>query len=611
MKMKRLLASLLVLISSITLSYAGGPTFYYKYTIEPTPDGAGLVYVSNQDEAEENIKWKSGWYQTITFSQQSSVTVEATTVTAYLYAKPNEGYFFSHWTKINENGSETVFSHAKNTTDLVTTTATTNNTAKNTYYKAYFVERGALYPVSSDESLGTVEIDNPSNKVGDKVTLYAYPDNLNGKFMGWRRGNSSRLITSNPYSLTVTNNNQGAYTAVFEARGIEEKGVYVYLENVYSKKLLGVTGTSEDSITEEQRNFTNTMMLVDKSHKKSHSLPALVLRLKGVSTGTGGLRAVDMTGQGISTYDISNLKFKVEKFNTIDYFIYGSAKGFTGYLKDNADYTTKGDMELIGSIRYPNLYNRPNNDTRYRWEFRLIDEDHLDENYFGAMPSAGTLKDGKYYTTMYTAFPYQCLDNVKAYTVDAILDDGNIHIVEVPDGIVPAYTAVLLECTSTEPSSNRLLPLTSDPAALTGTNLLKGEIWLYDGEQEDESAFRTKFDPTTMRVLSDEKGIFAAVNNKDDAHGNVVLEYIANNTCYLDITGHDLPEELDFTPYSGYLLGDVNDDGLVDVVDVMTIVNYILKLPVSYFNFTNGDTNTDGIIDVSDLMEVVYISLHS
>ncbi|MBQ4222347.1 MAG: hypothetical protein II674_00715, partial [Prevotella sp.] len=221
------------------------------------------------------------------------------------------------------------------------------------------------------------------------------------------------------------------------------------------------------------------------------------------------------------------------------------------------------------------------------------------------------LKDGKYYTTMYTAFPYQCLDNVKAYTVDAILDDGSIHIVEVPDGIVPAYTAVLLECTSTEPSSNRLLPLTSDPAALTGTNLLKGEIWLYDGEQEDESAFRTKFDPATMRVLSDEKGIFAAVNNKDDAHGNVVLEYIANNTCYLDITGHDLPEELDFTPYSGYLLGDVNDDGLVDVVDVMTIVNYILKLPVSYFNFTNGDTNTDGIIDVSDLMEVVYISLHS
>ena len=611
MKMKRLLASLLVLISSITLSYAIGPTFYYDFTVEPTPDGAGLVYASNQDEAEENINWKSAWYRTVPFSQESKVQVEAATVTAFLYAKPNEGYFFSHWTKINENGSETVFSHAKNTTDLVTTTATTSSTAKNTYYKAYFVERGALYPVSSDESLGTVEIDNPSNKVGDKVTLYAYPDNLNGKFVGWRRGNSSRLITSNPYTLTVTNNNQGAYTAVFEGRGIDEKGIYVYLENVYSSKLLGVTGTSEDSITEDQRNFTNTMMLVDKSHKKSHSLPALVLRLKGTPTGTGGLRAVDMTGQGISTYDISNLKFKVEKFDTIDYFIYGSAKGFTGYLKDNADYTTKGDMELIGNIRYPNLYNRPNNDKRYRWKFHLIDEDHLEENYFGAMPSAGTLKDGKYYTTMYTAFPYQCLDNVKAYTVDAILDDGNIHIVEVPDGIVPAYTAVLLECTSTEPSSNRLLPLTSDPAALTGTNLLKGEIWLYDGEQEDESAFRTKFDPTTMRVLSDEKGIFAAVNNKDDAHGNVVLEYIANNTCYLDITGHDLPEELDFTPYSGYLLGDVNDDGLVDVVDVMTIVNYILKLPVSYFNFTNGDTNTDGIIDVSDLMEVVYISLHS
>ncbi|MBO4851570.1 MAG: hypothetical protein J5529_11840 [Prevotella sp.] len=608
--MKRLLASLLTLISAITLTHAIGPTFYYKFTVEPSPDGAGLVYASNQDEAMENIKWKSNWYQTVPFSQETKVEVKAATVTAYLYAKPNEGYFFSHWSKVNDNGTETVFSHAKNTTDLVTTTATTSSTAKNTYYKAYFVEKGLVYPVSEDETLGTVEIDNPSNKVGDKVTIRAYPDNLNGKFVGWRRPNSSRIITSNPYTLTVTNNNQGAYTAVFEERGIKTNGIYVYLENTYSHKLLGVTGTSEDSITEDQRNFTNTMMLVDKSHKKSHSLPALVLRLKGTPTGTGGLIAVDMTGQGISTYDISNLKFKVEKFDTIDYFIYGSAKGFTGYLKDNADYTTKGDMELIGSIRYPNLYNRPNNSTQYRWKFHIIDEEHLSENYFGAIPSAGTLKDGKYYTTMYTAFPYQCLDNVKAYTVDAILDDGSIHIVEVPDGIVPAYTAVLLECTSTEPSSNRLLPLTSDPEALTTPNLLKGEIWLIDGKNE-ESTYRTKFDPATMRVLSDEKGSFVAVNNKDDAHGNVVLEYIANNTCYLDITGHDLPEELDFTQYSGNLLGDVNDDGLVDVVDVMTIVNYILKKPVDYFNFNNGDTNVDGEIDVSDLMDVVYITLHS
>ena len=335
-----------------------------------------------------------------------------------------------------------------------------------------------------------------------------------------------------------------------------------------------------------------------------------MLKLTGTPTGTGGLRSVDIQGQGISTYNISNLKFRVEKYDTLDYYIYGSAQGATGYLKDNADKTTYGEMELIGTIRYPNLYNRPNNDTPYRWRFHHIDEEHLNDNYFGALPSPKTFKNGKYYTTMYTAFPYRCLDNVKAYLVDKILDNGSIHLVEISDGIVPAYTAVILECSSTEAIGNRLLPLTTDPEPLTSTNLLKGEIWLHDGS-EDESNYRTRFDPATMRVLSDDKFAFVAVNNKDDAHDNVTLEYIANNTCYLDITGKNVPEEMEIsTDSNSGLKGDVNNDGIVDIVDVMTTVNVIVKKKVPVFIFENGDINLDGIIDVVDLMEIVYITLH-
>lgn len=608
--MKRILATLLTLVGTFTMVHAIGPTFFYKYTVEPVPVGAGLVYASDEDMDVENIPWKSSWYRTVTFSKKISVQQEATTVTAFLYAKPLDGYLFSHWTKKNDNGGETVFSYTANTTDLVTTTSTTEASAKLTEYKAYFVEKGLVFPESSDEALGSVTIDNPTNKVGDRVTLTAFPDHLNGKFLGWRRNNSSQLITANPYNFKVTNSNKGTYTAEFEARGINTNGIYVYLENVKSNKYLGVTGTSEDSITEEQRNFYNSMMLVDKSHRKSHSLPALVLKLTGTPTGTGGLRSVDIQGQGISTYEISKLKFRVEKYDTLDYYIYGSAQGATGYLKDNADKTTYGEMELIGTIRYPNLYNRPNNDTPYRWRFHHIDEEHLNDNYFGALPSPNTVKNGKYYTTMYTAFPYQCLDNVKAYLVDKILEDGSVHLVEISDGIVPANTAVLLECTSTEAIGNRLLPLTTDPAPITSTNLLKGEIWLYNGT-EDVSTYRTRFDPATMRVLSDDKFAFVAVNNKDDAHDNVTLEYIANNTCYLDITGKDVPEEMEISTTSGSgLMGDVNNDGIVDIVDVMTTVNVIVKKKVSVFIFENGDINHDGIIDVVDLMEIVYITLH-
>ena len=102
-----------------------------------------------------------------------------------------------------------------------------------------------------------------------------------------------------------------------------------------------------------------------------------------------------------------------------------------------------------------------------------------------------------------------------------------------------------------------------------------------------------------------------AVNNKDDAHDNVTLEYIANNTCYLDITGKDVPEEMEISTTSGNgLKGDVNNDGIVDIVDVLTTVNVIVKKKVSVFIFENGDINKDGIIDVVDLMEIVYITLH-
>ncbi len=53
------------------------------------------------------------------------------------------------------------------------------------------------------------------------------------------------------------------------------------------------------------------------------------------------------------------------------------------------------------------------------------------------------------------------------------------------------------------------------------------------------------------------------------------------------------------------LLGDANEDGKVDVTDVMTIVNNILNLPNPAFNGTNADFDKNGEIDVTDVMMVV------
>ena len=53
--------------------------------------------------------------------------------------------------------------------------------------------------------------------------------------------------------------------------------------------------------------------------------------------------------------------------------------------------------------------------------------------------------------------------------------------------------------------------------------------------------------------------------------------------------------------------GDINNDGVVDVLDVIELVNMILNNS----NYTeNADLNADGIINVVDIVELVNIVLN-
>ena len=56
--------------------------------------------------------------------------------------------------------------------------------------------------------------------------------------------------------------------------------------------------------------------------------------------------------------------------------------------------------------------------------------------------------------------------------------------------------------------------------------------------------------------------------------------------------------------------GDADGNGVVDVVDVMTVVNKALGYSVSPFVEANADLNADGIIDIVDVMYIVHIVLH-
>lgn len=601
---KRLLTLLALVCIYSYQAFAAGTTFYYSINTEAKPTGYGKVYVSTTEMTPTDDQYRN-YKGTGTQKITVGATVQATTLTAYLFAKPEEGYMFTHWTKVNpSNGSETTISYSRFASDIVTTASTVEEEAEKVKFNAYFAKKGLVFPVSSDEGLGAVSIDIPDNKLGDEVTLTALPDKLIGRFLGWRFGDSSTLTKENPYTFKVTNSTAGTYTAVYESKETETKGIYCYVRNKSSKRLLGVSGTSESTLAASQRQFKNSLMMVDRDNARAHCLPALVIKAVGKSTQTGALEGVEMFSQGISTREIGHMTFRVEKKYDGSYYIFGSYDGFTGYINDRGNTTRT--YEFIGNVRTPSLWNRYEEETVAQWYLDIIDEENPD-NYFGAMPDPNCKKGAKYYTTLYTAFPYQCLDGVKAYTIDKLDENGQPHLAEIKSGKVPAKTAVILECTGTQPIDNRLMPLSEDIDPITTPNLLKGEIWL-DDESGDEANYRTLFDPSYMRILGD-YGRFYNKNVTDPISGKV-LTYIANNTCYLDLSGEEDPAEvLEFTTQEGVLKGDADGNGLVNMMDVTTVINYILSKPVTKFVFNNADVNDDKLINMNDVTGIINIIL--
>ncbi len=57
------------------------------------------------------------------------------------------------------------------------------------------------------------------------------------------------------------------------------------------------------------------------------------------------------------------------------------------------------------------------------------------------------------------------------------------------------------------------------------------------------------------------------------------------------------------------MMGDADGDGVVDVNDVTSTINYILNKPVAKFFLKNADMDKDGKIDVNDVQAIIYKAL--
>lgn len=156
------------------------------------------------------------------------------------------------------------------------------------------------------------------------------------------------------------------------------------------------------------------------------------------------------------------------------YLMSGALKKIdNGRAYNPSDLANTSHNEYDGALPKFDFVNNNNTDTYFGPELPVIGDAAMwilekvdDTNYFGVKPSTNMRgRDGKYYTTLYVDFPFQIKGDVKAYTIEGVEAknaDGyyfaKVKKLAQQGDVVPAQTAVVLECNSTNPADNQLLP---------------------------------------------------------------------------------------------------------------------------------------------------------
>ena len=175
------------------------------------------------------------------------------------------------------------------------------------------------------------------------------------------------------------------------------------------------------------------------------------------------------------------------------YLMSGGLKKITVANKayDPANPTGTSHNEYDGTLPKFDFVNNNTTDQWFGAELPVVKDAAMwilekvdDTNYFGVKPSTNMRgRDGKYYTTLYVDFPFQIKGDVKAYTIEGVEAknaDGyyfaKVKKLAQQGDVVPAQTAVVLECNSTNPADNQLLP-TGDEDPEQSNNRLCGTFF--------------------------------------------------------------------------------------------------------------------------------------
>lgn len=481
--------------------------YQYKTHVKVDPTGKGSVYVNytaNDDNNSNNATDNEKDYPATVYAGSNTTTIS-------LNATPVDGWRFVKWTDEDGNtvgdGSSAPYvtlthtqaSSQRQSIIIVYNYLYTQNKVYN--FTAHFAENGTVIAKvqTGQESIGSAVIREHSFVEGDKVHLVA--SNINSSevmgwfFDHWEREDGVIVEHAEDKEIEVeVTNERVTYIAVFDRVNTEN---YCFFRNKGTGKYLKIIATNDYSNPTNEDNpigsLNGAFTMVEE--EKAISDPGCVFMVTGSSNdGLTNMKQVTIISQGVAVGGLNGAQIikkplAIRPAGASTYYI-----SFTGQVKKN------------GRTNDITLYFRDNNgtpdlpstttDDNSQWEMLMLNQANIGSTYFGLAPNALLTKDNKYYTTLYTTFPYELQSGTAYYINDESIipygneGEGKYRVVcqEVSGKKVPANSAVIIECDGTNPSDNKILPLpqSTQITSFSGHQLLHGYTKIQHGNKSGD-----------------------------------------------------------------------------------------------------------------------------
>ena len=291
----------------------------------------------------------------------------------------------------------------------------------------------------------------------------------------------------------------------------------------------------------------------------------------------------NVVGQGTSLHDIINYYIYISPVGSY-YKIYQEQKGQRITLSD-LDDVEEDESYVATTGGKTTWYITPLNTT---------------DNYIGVKPTISV--GDKHYAAVFAGYPYTLGTGMKAYYINKVIENEGVVIIKELTGTIPAKTPVLIECSSTDISKNQITPvLNSD--AVPSDNLAMG-VYFCLGDRWSAHYNSTKFDPSTMRVLSLNTYGNLAVSTSTQNLKTVMIEPKGADGKHLTITA--IPANSWYIPVSSSAPSELK---LVTAEQYATGIKDITVKPASLYNVytLEGVQIKKNATSISDLHQGIYI----